>query len=395
MDNKPKIGFIGLGAMGLGMASCLVKSGFDVTGFDINENAMEKFASHGGRAASTPSACAAAANILVIVVATSDQASSVLFDPHNGGLRTLPPNSTVLLCITADPAYILDVESRLKASKRADVRLIDCPISGGEARAQQGTLSLLCAGKGSDVEYVWDVLSCIGSQIHVIPGGIGAGSSVKMVHQILVGVHILACVEVMGLAYVAGLDMHKTYDSVMGGDAASWLFGQRAAHMLDKGEVPASSLMIITKDFSMVEASAHADDDCTALNTYLMRTGSLHSLRESSHLSKHPSKTINEAVITSLLIGIHAAASIEVLKFAQRLGLDSEMVRDIVRDAAGHSAMFEKVCAQLQGKSDIFLRTLDNYEDIAQDLSSAIDIAKSAKYPLFFASAALQQFYSS
>lgn len=159
-----------------------------MTGFDINEEAMKKFVNRGGRAANTPEGSAAAADILVIVVATSHQVTSALFGEKEGGaLGRLPEAACILLCITADPAYIIGLGTRLKAINRSDVRLIDCPISGGEIRAQQGTLSLLCAGKEEDVRYVHHVLDCIGSRIHKIPGGVGAGSSVKMVHQILVG----------------------------------------------------------------------------------------------------------------------------------------------------------------------------------------------------------------
>jgi 3-hydroxyisobutyrate dehydrogenase len=249
MANNQKIGFLGLGAMGLGMASCLAKAGFTVTGCDVNPKAVERLLIEGGIAADTPRAAAARADILAIVVATSDQTSSVLFDQSTGALETLPKNSIILLCITAAPEYVLGLRERLNACGRSDVRLIDCPISGGEVRAWQGSLTLLCAGDESDTKDVYSVLDCLGSQIHFLPGGIGAASSVKMVHQVLVGVHILASVEVMGLAYVDGLDLQSTYDNVMKGEGASWLFSQRAAHILDEEQVPASSLMIIEKDF--------------------------------------------------------------------------------------------------------------------------------------------------
>lgn len=248
MANKLKIGFIGLGAMGLGMASCLLKAGFQVTGFDISETAMARFVREGGTPADTPRAAASKADVLVVVVATSDQTSSVLFDGGSAAVPDLPRNTSILLCITASPGYVTGLGSRIKASGRSDVRLIDCPISGGESRAWEGTLSLLCAGQEADIMSISDVLGCLGSKIHSIPGGIGAGSGVKVVHQILVGVHILACVEVMGLAYIAGLDLHSTYDRVMHEDGATWLFGQRAAHILDEKKVPASSLTIILKD---------------------------------------------------------------------------------------------------------------------------------------------------
>lgn len=244
-----KVGFLGLGSMGLGMASRLVKDGYDVAGFDVNTKAMGELAREGGQAIRTPKATAAHADVLIVVVATSDQASSVLFDSVKGALAGLRNGAVVVLCITATPEYAAETKKRLESLGRSDVKLIDCPISGGTTRAWEGTLSLLLAGDDQDISSIRDVLDCLGSKLHIIPGDIGAGSSVKMVHQILVGIHILASVEMMGLAYAAGLDLQLTYDSVMDGDGASWLFGQRAAHIIDSSRVPASSLIIITKDF--------------------------------------------------------------------------------------------------------------------------------------------------
>ncbi|CAM1503523.1 Fc.00g011140.m01.CDS01 [Cosmosporella sp. VM-42] len=154
ITGKLKIGVIGLGAMGLGMATCLAKAGFEVTGFDINQEASKRLQDEGGRVAGTPRESSADADLLAIVVATSDQASSVLFNENTGALATLPQDIVILLCIAAAPEYVVDLESRLKAADRSDVRLLGCPISGGEVRAWEGTLSLLCAGKDIDAKYV-------------------------------------------------------------------------------------------------------------------------------------------------------------------------------------------------------------------------------------------------
>lgn len=243
-----KVGFLGLGSMGLGMASCLVKDGYDVAGFDVNLKAMEDLAYEGGKAFGTPKATAAHADVLMVVVATSDQASLVLFDSEKGALAGLRNDAVIMLCITATPEYATETKKRLESFGRSDVKLIDCPISGGVTRAWDGTLSFLLAGDEQDISSIREVLDCLGSKLHIISSNIGAGSSIKMVHQILVGIHILATVEMMGLAFAAGLDLRLTYDSVMDGDGSSWLFEQRAAHIIDSSRVPASSLMIITKD---------------------------------------------------------------------------------------------------------------------------------------------------
>ena len=248
MARDQTIGFIGLGAMGLGMASCASKAGFPVTGFDINPAAVRHLENDGGKSVNSPRAAAQNADILVIVVATCAQATSVMFDNDNGALAGLRRNTIIVLCITAEPEYVVDLGARLKEAGRSDLGVIDCPISGGKTRAWQGKLSLFCAGKEADIRLCRSLLDCLGSHLHIVSGNIGAASSVKMAHQILVGVHILASVEAIGLSYAAGLDLGCVYDAVMKSDAASWLFGQRAAHMLDENRVPTSSLSIILKD---------------------------------------------------------------------------------------------------------------------------------------------------
>ena len=249
MASRQTIGFIGLGAMGLGMASRAVRAGFKVIGFDINEEARKRFEQEEeGISVQSPRLAAEDADVLVIVVATSEQAISVLFDETNGALANLRQEAVIILCITASPEFVVDLELQLERRGRTDIKLIDCPISGGEVRARQGTLSLICAGKEASLESSQDLLQCFSSKLHTISDRVGPASSAKLVHQILVGVHILASVEVIGLAFVAGLDVQSTYDTVMKGDSASWLFGQRAAHILDEKQIPASSLSIIAKD---------------------------------------------------------------------------------------------------------------------------------------------------
>lgn len=256
MSTKHRIGVIGLGAIGLNMALCLVDAGYKVTGFDINTEATSKLGSEGGSVARTSQQAAMNADILVITVATSIQTTAILCENKYGLISSLPVNSFILLCITAAPEYVLEVRNLLNTVGRSDLKLIDCPVSGGEKRARHGTLSLLSSGETEDIDSIRGITSSLSSQVHVIPGGLGAATSVKMVHQILVGVHIIASVEMMGLASALGLNLELTYDAVMESDAASWLFGQRAAHLMDKSKVPASSLLIITKD--LVGENSHS-----------------------------------------------------------------------------------------------------------------------------------------
>ncbi|KIY01114.1 uncharacterized protein Z520_02666 [Fonsecaea multimorphosa CBS 102226] len=420
MGNSPRVGVIGLGAMGMGMASTLLREGFDTTGFDVSSSAMEKFKQNGGKGASSPRGVAMTVDILVVVVANSDQTSSVLFDPQTGAVPALPRNAVILLCITASPDYVMGLGGRLREAGRSDIRVIDCPISGGELRAWQGSLSLLCAGEDADIDTCRPVLDALSSRLHVITGGVGAGSRLKLVHQILVGVHIIAANEVMGLCHLACMNLQSVHDQVMGSDSASWLFGQRTSHVIDGEKVPASSLRIIAKDLAMVmnygdrykatlplASIAHqlflqvqsagwgVEDDCLVLNAYLLGRGDMETVRKGVDQSQASHEYGLEAgAICDLLLGIHSTIAVEVLRFARGLGLDIANVREVVKDAAGSSVVFDKICGEVIGRDSFSLGKLNNSTTIREKLSRAIHAAARLHYPLFLSAEALQQWYN-
>lgn len=248
MQPQVKVGVAGLGAIGFGMAESLIRSGFHVTGYDVNTEATSRIREKGGHAASCASELAAASECCICIVATSDQARKLFLEPERGALWHLPPLATIILGITARPDFVVTLQQEIRDTGRSDISIIDCPVSGGEARARSGTLSLLCSGDEEIVAKLNLVLHAIGSQIHKIPGGLGAASRIKFAHQILVGANIAAAVEMSALARISGLDLREVYEQVMRSDGASWLFGQRVGHMLDPKSIPASSLSIIVKD---------------------------------------------------------------------------------------------------------------------------------------------------
>ena len=248
MSPQIKVGIAGLGAIGFGMAESLIRSGFKVTGYDINPKSTDRLRESGGRRVTNALELAAASECCICVVATSDQAQNLFFESERGALWHLPPSSTIILGITAGPDFVCTFQQEIRDAGRSDISVIDCPVSGGEARARAGTLSLLCSGDEESIAGMTPVLNAIGSQIHIIPGGLGAASRIKLAHQVLVGVNIVAAVEMSALARASGLDLAKVHRQVMSSDGASWLFGQRVGHILDRKSVPASSLSIITKD---------------------------------------------------------------------------------------------------------------------------------------------------
>lgn len=250
MAKEVSVAFLGLGAMGRGMAVNLVQRGFKVTGYDVNETATQQLVSAGGYLATGPRAAVEGelANVLICMVATEQQASSCLFDVDIGAVTSLPINATILLCLTASPIFARKARSSLDDMHRQDITLLDCPVSGGADRAAEGTLSILYSGTAHLSQIGKHVLEALGSRLYPAGSQVGNAFALKMVHQILVGVHIVAAAESIALATVGGLEIQALYEEIMSTDGASWLFGQRVPHMMALEEPPFSSLGIILKD---------------------------------------------------------------------------------------------------------------------------------------------------
>ena len=245
---KPNIALAGLGAMGFGIASNLLKCGFQVTGYDVYQPSMDRFVAEGGKSASTPREAAEDVEFFVCMVVNAKQASDALFDTHDGACRNLPEKATILMCSTVAPGDFDGFKGGLERAGRTDLRLIDCPVSGGAGRAANGTLSIFAAGKEADLDHATQILECMSSKLYKIPGGLGGGSKAKLIHQIFAGVNIAMASEAMGLAAAAGLNTQEAFDYLKNSDGNSWMFSNRVPHMLDPSLPPYSAINIIAKD---------------------------------------------------------------------------------------------------------------------------------------------------
>ena len=252
---KPIVAFAGLGAMGFGIATNLLKCGFQVTGYDIYQPAMDRFVAKGGKSASTPRKAAEDAEVFVCMVVNAEQAGNVLFDMYTGACRTLPKKAIILMCSTVAPGDFDGFKEDLERAGRTDLRLIDCPVSGGAGRAANGTLSIFAAGEEADLVHAKQILECMSSKLYKIPGGLGGGSKAKLIHQIFAGVNIAMASEAMGLAAAAGFNTQEVFDYLKNSDGDSWMFSNRVPHMLDPSLPPYSAINIIAKDVVSLDSS--------------------------------------------------------------------------------------------------------------------------------------------
>lgn len=222
-----RLAFAGLGAMGYGMALQLLRSGFSVVGFDVYGPSTERLATEGAQTAHSPRKAVENVSFLLCMVATSEQATLLLFDPQVGAAEALLPNGTILLLSTVAPGYIRQVRKQLDDIGRTDLRLIDCPVSGGASRAADGTLSIFASGEVSDIDNVEPILQCLSSRLYRVPGGLGKGSETKLIHQIFAAIHIAMSSEAMSLAAAAGLNTQNVFDRLKRSEGGSWMFENR------------------------------------------------------------------------------------------------------------------------------------------------------------------------
>ena len=396
-STKPRLVFAGLGAMGFGMASHLIKSGFPVAGYDVYEPSLERFVAKGGGFANSPREAAKNVEFFICMVATSTQATPLLFDSENGAVTSLPKNATILMCSTVAPAYIEEVSQRLQDFDRSDIRIIDSPVSGGAGRAADGTLSIFSSGKDSDLDHAHPILECMSSKLYRIPGGLGGGSKAKLIHQIFAGINIAMASEAMGLAAAAGLNTRRAFDELKESEGGSWMFTYRVPPMLDPTHLPYSAINIIAKDVGIITSTSRAfhfplpllsaseqlyitgisagwgkEDDCATVRLYLPGRPEL-VVQQAGSFESSQTSIISVNDIKSLLVGVHLASMTEAMSFCERFAIDTDLMFDIVSNAAGASAVFLKWFSVMQ-KGKWSLRSIPGVEEIRDSLVGLLPV---------------------
>ncbi|KAL3570748.1 hypothetical protein D5086_027997 [Populus alba] len=245
-----RIGFIGLGAMGFGMATHLLKSNFCVAGYDVYKPTLTRFANAGGLIGNSPAETSKDVDVLVVMVTNETQAESVLYGDL-GAVAALPSGASIILSSTVSPAFVSQLERRLQGEGKG-LKLVDAPVSGGVKRASEGTLTIMASGTDEALTCTGAVLSALSEKLYVIRGGCGAGSGVKMINQLLAGVHIASGAEAMAFGARLGLNTRMVFDFVKNSGGTSWMFENRVPHMLDNDYTPYSALDIFVKDLGIV-----------------------------------------------------------------------------------------------------------------------------------------------
>jgi putative dehydrogenase len=248
MQQDTKIGFIGLGAMGFGMAANLCRAGFAVTGFDLRGEALERLVERGGAWAATPAEAAQGAQLLFLMVVNDAQVEAALFG-EDGAAAALPRGATVVLSSTVPAGFVRDLAARL--SKRG-LHLLDAPVSGGAVAAENGELTIMASGAPEAFAAADPALEACARTVYRLGDAPGIGSSVKAVNQLLAGIHVVAAAEGMAFGTALGADPKVLYEVIRNAAGGSWMFGNRVPHMLDDDYTPRSACDIWVKDLGMV-----------------------------------------------------------------------------------------------------------------------------------------------
>ena len=251
---SPSVGLIGLGAMGAGMAGSLRRAGFIPHVFDIRPGVAEAFAREGGTACESVAALAAACDVVISVVVNAAQTEEVLFGSGSSA-AAMRPGSVFVMCSTVDPNVSIGFEQRLNA---LGLHYLDAPISGGAAKAASGQMTMMTAGTPEAYARCGGALDAMAAKVYRLGDRAGAGSKVKIINQLLAGVHIAAAAEAMALGLREGVDASALYEVITHSAGNSWMFENRMAHVLAGDYTPLSAVDIFVKDLGLVLDTARA-----------------------------------------------------------------------------------------------------------------------------------------
>jgi len=248
-----KIGFIGLGIMGKPMAKNLLKAGHEVVVYDIVPAGVADLVAAGAKAAATSKAVAEQCNFIITIVPNSPHVKAAILGP-NGVAEGAKKGALVVDMSSIDPTVSKEVGAELA---KKGIRFVDAPVSGGEPKAIDGTLSIMCGGAKADFDEALPILKCMGASV-VLCGAIGAGNVTKLANQIIVALNIAALSEAMVLATKSGVDPQLVFDAIKGGLAGSTVMNAKAPMMLDRNIKPGFRINLHIKDLNNALDCGHS-----------------------------------------------------------------------------------------------------------------------------------------
>ena len=247
-----KIGLIGLGIMGKPMAKNLLKAGYDLTVSDLNKAAVDEVVAAGAKAA-TNAAIGETCDVVLTMVPNSPQVKAVMLG-EDGVAAHMKPGSVFIDMSSINPVASKEIAAELA---KKGIEMLDAPVSGGEPKAIDGTLSFMVGGKQEVFDKYKDLLGAMGASV-VRCGDVGAGNTTKLANQIIVACNIQALAEALTLAQKAGVDPASVFAAIKGGLAGSTVMNAKAPMMIEGNDKPGFKIDLHIKDLNNVLDCAHA-----------------------------------------------------------------------------------------------------------------------------------------
>jgi 2-hydroxy-3-oxopropionate reductase len=251
-EEMSRIGFIGLGIMGRPMSKNLIKAGHDLVVLDIDKAATEELKEAGAEVGTSPRDVAAKSRIIITMLPNSADVKAVVLG-NDGVIEGAQRGSLVVDMSSIAPQASREISYALA---QKGIRMLDAPVSGGEPKAVDGTLSIMAGGAQADFDETLPIFRTIGSSA-VLTGGSGAGSVTKLANQIIVQLNIAAVSEALVLVTKAGVDPELVYKAIRGGLAGSAVLDAKAPLMLDRNFKPGGPIRINAKDIGNVLETSH------------------------------------------------------------------------------------------------------------------------------------------
>ena len=251
----PKIAWIGLGIMGSPMAENLLKAGYSVTGFTLEQDKLDRLASNGGTPSSSIADAVADADVVITMVPADPQVKAVILG-EDGVIANAKQGATIIDMSSITPQTSIAVaEAAAKADK--GLKVLDAPVSGGEAGAIEAVLSIMVGGEQADFDRVKPILDALGKTI-ILCGPHGSGQTVKAANQLIVAVNIQACAEAVVFLEKSGVDLDAALDVLAGGLAGSTVLDRKKENFKKRDFKPGFRIDLHHKDMGIVTDAARS-----------------------------------------------------------------------------------------------------------------------------------------
>ena len=261
-----KVGFIGLGIMGKPMAKNLLKAGYQVCVNDFHKEAVEELVAAGATAGANNAEVAKGVDVVITMVPNSLNVRAALLG-ENGVAEGADKDTVVIDMSSIDPVESKKIAAELK--ERTGMEMLDCPVSGGEPKAIDGTLSIMCGGKKEVFDKYTDLLKAMGSSV-VYVGEIGSGNVAKLANQMVVAANIGICAEAMTFAKKMGTDPELVYQAIRGGLAGSTVMDAKVPMMLAGNYKPGFRIDLHIKDLNNALNASHAINMPVPMTAHMM-----------------------------------------------------------------------------------------------------------------------------